>query len=615
MNAETDDLTLLRRFEPIVRFTRGERFFPTDVEPYVRACSLWVQRPEEEPVCLIPEGQLTLDHLARPHPDEFGAVHFLKLTEPLTAAQMAAYNLQRLRIFQDSNDVFRAGRGRLARVGYVSRLFAALFSITLLARGRVPGDSAVAAAIAYKDILAEDEHYCYHGRVIRDGNWIILQYWFFYLFNSWRSGYSGANDHEADWEMICIYLSQKDRGEVKPEWVAYASHNYHGDDLRRRWDDPELETVGEHPVVYAGAGSHASYYGAGEYLTELELPFLTPLARATRRFHDFWYETLRQYRAGDPQADPKEETSLFHIPFVDYARGDGVTIGPGQEKTWTAPRVLSPPPAWVMQYRGLWGLYARDVTAGEDAPAGPMYNRDGTVRRSWYDPLGWAGLDKVSPSTTLLDNIGEQQAQLKAQQEALISSVEEKTRQLEGLGTVSTAMRHQPHMSEVYERHQKRIADLSQEVDQLRAQMASDQALLESLALYAQRMRAGEREPARAHLSRPHRAASDEALRVGRLAEIWAAVSIGLMLIGLVAMTVFARDRLIPWLIAIVALFVFIESSVRGKLTRLVASVTAGLAAVSALIIVYEFFWQTVLAAVVVAGVYILWENLRELWT
>jgi hypothetical protein len=244
-----------------------------------------------------------------------------------------------------------------------------------------------------------------------------------------------------------------------------------------------------------------------------------------------------------------------------------------------------------------------------------MYNRDGTVRRSWYDPLGWAGLDKVPPSTTLLENIGEQQAQLKAQQEAMISSAEEKTRQLEGLGTESTAMRHQPHMSEVYERHQKQIADLSQEVDQLRAQMASDQALLESLALYAQRMRAGEREPARAHLRQPHRAASDEALRVGRLAEIWAAASIGLMLIGLVAMALFARDHLIPWLIAIVALFVFIESSVRGKLTRLVASVTAGLAAVSALIIVYEFFWQIVLAAVVVAGVYILWENLSELWT
>ena len=28
---------------------------------------------------------------------------------------------------------------------------------------------------------------------------------------------------------------------------------------------------------------------------------------------------------------------------------------------------------------------------GPDSAAGPMYNRDGSVRRSWYDPVGWAG--------------------------------------------------------------------------------------------------------------------------------------------------------------------------------------------------------------------------------
>ena len=33
-------MTLLRRFEPIMRFTRVERFYPMDIEPYVRSCSL-----------------------------------------------------------------------------------------------------------------------------------------------------------------------------------------------------------------------------------------------------------------------------------------------------------------------------------------------------------------------------------------------------------------------------------------------------------------------------------------------------------------------------------------------------------------------------------------------
>ena len=34
------DLALLRRFEPIIRYTRGEEFFPMDVARYVEACNL-----------------------------------------------------------------------------------------------------------------------------------------------------------------------------------------------------------------------------------------------------------------------------------------------------------------------------------------------------------------------------------------------------------------------------------------------------------------------------------------------------------------------------------------------------------------------------------------------
>src|ERR687897_470258 len=56
---------LLRRFEPVIRSTTGDKFYPMDVEPYVRACSLWVQRPGEEAVCVVPGGELSLDRLAR----------------------------------------------------------------------------------------------------------------------------------------------------------------------------------------------------------------------------------------------------------------------------------------------------------------------------------------------------------------------------------------------------------------------------------------------------------------------------------------------------------------------------------------------------------------------
>ena len=55
----------------------------------------------------------------------------------------------------------------------------------------------------------------------------------------------------------------------------------------------------------------------------------------------------------------------------------------------------------VSGYRGFWGVNVNDPLGGENAPSGPMYNRDGSVRSSWYDPVGWAGLDKVPTPTTI----------------------------------------------------------------------------------------------------------------------------------------------------------------------------------------------------------------------
>ena len=73
-------------------------------------------------------------------------------------------------------------------------------------------------------------------RVTREGGYTILQYWFFYAMNDWRTIYGGVNDHEADWEKVFVYLSEDEDGEVVPEWTVYSAHNERGEDLRRRWD-------------------------------------------------------------------------------------------------------------------------------------------------------------------------------------------------------------------------------------------------------------------------------------------------------------------------------------------------------------------------------------------
>lgn len=626
------EMALLRHYEPVLRFTRGEKFFPIDVERYVQQASLWYQRPGDDAVCLLAQGEVTLEALTRVDEGRQDAVYFLKFTEPLDSTELAAYKAQRKQTPREQQ--FTPGRGRLARVGYVSRFVEALFTVALLARGRVPGDTAAAATLRYEEILDEAEVYTYHGRVVCEAGWVVIQYWFFYVYNNWRSGFFGANDHEADWELVSIYLAEREDmpsvveaiesndydldelvSHYQPEWIAYASHDYTGDDLRRRWDDPEVEKIDGHPLVYVAAGSHAGYFRRGEYLTELELAFLQPVAKVFDWFQQFWYNQLQQYQDDTESEEPEQASNLFRIPFVDYARGDGVTMGPQQSKEWGKPHLLRAGQNWVSEYRGLWGLYASDPFAGEDAPAGPMYNRDRSIRRAWYDPAGWAGLDKVAPADEELRLMVAQQLTLRDRQSELQNTIQQKAFELRNLGIATRAMRRQPHLHRLRMEYEQQSGALSKEVAKLREEMASGQALLQSLDEYAEQRRAGLRETPRAHIRHAHVPTADEQFRAGRLAEIWAAASIGLLLVVMVGLFYFGRHYLIFGISAMIALFAFVEATFRGRIVRMVTSVTIGLAVVAALILVYEFFWPVVALTVVVIGSYLLWDNLRELWT
>ena len=586
-----------------------------DVKPYVRACSFWVRHPDEEAVCVVPAGKLTLDNLAQQPEDSARAVHYLKIPTPeKDGRQGVLARVLRRRAFRNPawpREIFRAGRGRLARVGYVSRLADALFSLVLLARGRVPGGDVEGARVLYGRLMEKEEHFRYHGLVVRQDGWVILQYWLFYAFNDWRSNFFGADDHEADWEKVFVYLSESEAGKMCPEWVAYAAHEESGDDLRRRWDDPELEKVGEHPVVYVCAGSHSSRYSPGEYLTELEFPLPRILARARKAARSFWYTTLRQY---SDEYSAEMSYKVFTIPFVDYGRGDGLPVGPGQDREWDPPRLMIDPlPGWVSGYRGLWGLYTHDPFEGEDAPAGPMYNRDKTVRREWYDPVGWAGLDKVPTRTEKLDVILKRQADIEARRVSLRSEILEKSSQLKTLGMEAEATRDRSHLRKLHEAQTRRIEVLSKEIETIRGKLSDEEVLYESLGDHAERLRKGERPPARAHIAHAARPVSEAETRAGWVAQLWASISVAVVLLALIGIFIYQRQHLLSALVFAIALFAFIEAGFRRRLTRFIGSVNVGLAVVGALVLLQHFFWQIIVLTVVAVGLYILWENLREL--
>ena len=119
--------------------------------------------------------------------------------------------------------------------------------------------------------------------------------------------------------------------------------------------------------------------------------------------------------------------------------------------------------------------------------------------------------------------------------------------------------------------------------------------------------------PVRAHIKRPHHPATDAGLRRSRFAEAWAAISIGMLMVGFVLIALLATNYLLVGFTALLSVVIFVEASVRGNLTRLISSITIALAIVAALIVIYEFFWIILVMIVLIAGSYIMWENLREL--
>jgi hypothetical protein len=600
---DTADLELLRTFEPVVRFTKGEQFFPTDVESYVSQASLWAHYPDGREERLVATGELNIEQLIEAREYPFGTIEFLRFNEPMGVAESARVLSDVSRHRRESGNVFRFGRGRLARGGFLPRIVDAVFSMSFFLRGKVSPVTAAAAELDYSSALRDNEKYVYYGRVARQGGWTILQYWFFYYYNSWRSGFHGVNDHESDWENVIVYLyEQEDR--LYPEWVAYASHDFHGDDLRRRWDDRgELDLVEGHPVVWAGAGSHASYFRQGEYQSPVELPVPHWLRSFAKGLSSFWTRTLGQAgRVRDP----------FRIPFVDFARGDGKSVGPGQECGWE-PVVIDESTPWVSRYRGLWGLYAHDPISGENAPAGPMYNRGGSPRQSWYDPLGFAGLDKEPPPPEAIDLLVENCTRIEKRQEELKGLVSAKTLDLQTVGVEMRGMEGNPHLVARHRALMEKSADLQQELSGLRKEFSENEAVLGALRQKLTLLRGGRKSDPRAHIKKLGKPVAQREVRFNRAAEAWGAISLSVILFGIVAILVVARGYLWIGLLVMVVAFVVIESILRGDYARTITGLAAILAVVTAVILIIHFFLWIVVVLLGSLAVFLMVQKIREL--
>jgi hypothetical protein len=602
------DLELLQCFEPVVRYTHGELFFPCAVDGYLARCHLWMADTQRKMTLLAEPGDLTSEVLAQFHSVPIGHRLYLQFVDkPMTALDYQRWLLS-------SNRPVLANPSRLQRIGLTTRILDGLFDLTLLLRGRVPGGTTAAAQRKYAVMRVTDSRRVYYGRVIRTGGYIVLHYLFFFPMNDWRSSFHGVNDHESDWEQIFIYLVDDgvDDGESvpQPQWVAFASHDFSGDDLRRRWDDPEVEKVGEnHPVIYAGAGSHASYFTKGEYLMQVEPAPLVPVRGLAAAIDRFWTNSLRQ---GTPLNLESAVRSLQSVPFVDYARGDGKAIGPGQEEGWT-PLLISDDDGWVDGYRGLWGLDTWDPLGGERAPSGPKYNRDGSVRLSWRAPLAWVGLDKVYPPREAVAALDQLLHDLQQQEKELSQEIDTQREQVRRLELEVGSLRMTQFLSSVLAERERVLAEATTKLNGMLSQLNDLTESHEAGALQFTRLQAGDFGSPRSHIHHAHEPLPPIA-RVSRLASLWAAMSGGLILLIILAVTYFRPPQWPLWLLASAVIIGAIDAMSRDRLTTFLLHLTVILAIVTGIILLIRFWLPALVVTLALIVIITIRDNLREVW-
>jgi VPS62-like protein len=89
---------------------------------------------------------------------------------------------------------------------------------------------------------------------------LVVQYWFFYYFNQF-------NDvHEGDWEGMQISFDADTPSEALAEGPSQIALFQHAGGERADWDDTKVQKDGTHPIVYAAAGSHATFYDNAIYI-------------------------------------------------------------------------------------------------------------------------------------------------------------------------------------------------------------------------------------------------------------------------------------------------------------------------------------------------------------
>ena len=366
------------KYAPILHFARGERFFPMRADHFLSYAALFGKDGEAP---LVSQGEVRIHHLMRVASGET----FLRsvMQGPQRGIEVARewggdtlrllYNWSRSPTCAFSEaaakrlyDWFSLKTAEATRHFWWNRLLMGDPEAERadLPRFRLPPTVRDAAVDNYERSQGPRPAYSYYYRIAPMGNYVVLQYWFFYAYNDWANSFGGFNDHEGDWEGLQLFFRRQGGRLIEPPLqICYLGHHSR---ISKPWEHHDIQRTGTHPHVYVAAGSHASY----------------------------------------PERKPYTIMALYNL--VDYATGDGLTLSHDE---WQG-RINLEDALWLQNYLGSWGtrywlplawlqralfglaaLIPGEIgLPGVSAPRGPRYNDEGQARETWADSLRFAGL-------------------------------------------------------------------------------------------------------------------------------------------------------------------------------------------------------------------------------
>jgi hypothetical protein len=249
---------------------------------------------------------------------------------------------------------------------------------------------------------------------------------------------------------------------------------------------------------------------------------------------------------------------------------------------------------------------------GERAPAGPKYNRDGSVRQSWYDPIGWAGLDKTYPPGVLAKEIHERLVSVEAEIEEVSNEIEAQRDELRKQALDVEALKVTEYFDALHLKKEKELMIAQKEIQDLQRRKTELSETRQAIDSYANRVKRGDLGSPTAHLHHVHHPEPPLPPQ-HRTVEIWAAISGALILMVIFLVLILQPDHWLIWLIGLGVVIGAVENLVRRNLVNYLLTIIIILAVISAIILLVEF-WEWFLGLLLIGVViFIIRGNLQEL--